>query len=143
MHCLLAVLVVALWTSAVRAGDPAIQEPNGLFGVNLGYLQTGSNGGGSVINGYFGSDGMFHQCTNNNCGSTSFGRTISSGGKGQLSGFAGYGRGQFAMPIGHDFGGQVDGDLGGVAGDHAPAPGAAAPRSIFSAAIPPSDWLAR
>ncbi len=124
VRCLLAAFLVAALAPAVRAGDPAVQEPNGLLGVKLGYQQTGSNdNGGSVVNGVFGPGGIFHQCTNNDCGSTSFGRTIISGGKGQLSGFAGYGNGQFAMPIGHDFGLQADGDLGGVGGGHGTSAG--------------------
>jgi hypothetical protein len=118
--CLVAALLTLLTAGVARAGDPAIEEPNGLLGLELGYLRTGSNGGGSIINGEIGMDGQFHQCPGNDC-STMIGRTLlvsstTSGGKGQLSGFSAFGGGQFALPVGHDFGMQLDGNLGGVAG---------------------------
>ena len=111
-RCLLAMLFSAIALTSARAGDPAIEEPNGLFGAKLGYQQSGAGGGGSVLNGFF-EGGVFRQCLNNDCGSISFGRTIVSGSKGQQSGFSAYGGGQFAMPLGHDFGAQLDGELGG------------------------------
>jgi hypothetical protein len=114
--CLLAAAFSAVALTSARAGDPAIEEPNGLFGAKLGYQQSGNGGGGSVLNGVFGPGGVFRQCTNNDCGSTSFGHSINTGGKGQQSGFAAYGGGQFATPLGHDFGAQLDGELGGFAG---------------------------
>jgi len=131
-RCLVAALCVVFSAAAARAGDPAIEETNGLLGVKLGYLRTGDGGPGSVINGVFGPGGVFHQCTNNDCGSTSFGRTIiSGGGRGQLSGFSVFGGGQFAMPVGHDFGLQLDGNLGGVAAGAGGAGGGNATLHLF------------
>ncbi len=119
-RCFVAALVTLFAASAARAGDPAIEEPNGLQGLELGYLRAGSNGGGSTINGEIGMDGQFHQCPGNDCttmiGHTRLVSSASTGGKGQLSGFSAFGGGQFALPVGHDFGAQFDGNLGGVAG---------------------------
>jgi hypothetical protein len=114
---LFAAFVLLLSAANARAGDPAIAEPNGLFTVKLGYAQVGQNGGGDVLNGVIDEfTGLFRQCTNNDCGSTSFGRTLIQGGQGQLSGFSGFGGAQGALPLGHDFGLQLDGELGGIGG---------------------------
>jgi hypothetical protein len=114
-RCLMATAVMLLGVVQARAGGPAIQEPNGLFGIKLGYAQVGRSGGGQVLNGVF-NGGQFIECLNNDCGSTSFGRTIIMGGKGQVSGFSAYGGTQAALPLGHDFGLQFDGELGGLQG---------------------------
>jgi hypothetical protein len=113
---LLPVVIVAFsCISRASADGPAISEMNGLVGSELGYLRDGRNGG-TVTNGSIGRDGVFRQCPNNDCisGRYRFSRFI--GGGGQRSGFAGFGGGQAAIPLGHDFGLQLDGDLGGVHG---------------------------
>ncbi len=117
-RCLVAAIGTFLSAAQARAGDPAIAETNGLFGIELGYLQTGRDGGGQVINGMIGLDGQFHQCPGNDCSSpnTRFVSSTTAGGAGQRSGFAGFGGGEFAMPLGHDFGAQLDGELGGFQG---------------------------
>lgn len=98
-----------------RAGDPAISETNGLVGFELGYLRDGRNGGGNAVNGEVRFDGKFHPCPNNSCSGPLRSSEV-TGGQGQFSGFAGFGSGQMATPLGHDFGLQLDGDLGGVHG---------------------------
>ena len=115
-RCLLAALLSAIALASAQAGDPAIQETNGLFGAKFGYLRSAKGSDGSVLNGVIGPNDQFIQCTNNDCDGISFGRTIISGGQGQKSGFAAFGGGQFAMPLGHDFGLQADGELGGFTG---------------------------
>ena len=113
LGCLLAAVAALCFSSEAYAGDPAITETNGLFGVKLGYAQVGQNGGGQVLNGVF-VNGQFIQCRNNDCSPIKFGETITTGAAGQLSGFSAFGGGQAATPLGHDFGLQVDGELGGI-----------------------------
>jgi hypothetical protein len=73
---LFAAFVLLLSAANACAGDPAIAEPNGLFAIKLGYAQVGQNGGGNVFNGVIDEfTGLFRECTNNNCGSTSFGHS--------------------------------------------------------------------
>ena len=113
--CLAAAILLFAAVEA-RAGDPAIQEPNGLFMIELGYQQTGTGNGDRVFNGT-GTPGVdFHECTNNNCGTNPLFETLIFGAQGSHSGFAGYGGGQFALPVGHSFGLQADGKLGGFQG---------------------------
>ncbi len=115
-RCLLAALFSAFALAPARAGDPAIQETNGLLGAKFGYLRSAKGPDGTVLNGVIDSNGVFRQCQNNDCETISFGRTVFSGGQGQKAGFAAFGGGQFAMPVGHDFGLQADGELGGFVG---------------------------
>ncbi len=110
--CLAAAIITLSFTLPARAGDPAIEDPNGLFSVKLGYQRAGT-GGDQVFNG-IGTPGIdFHECRNNDCGDTAFSHTEIFGKPGGSSGFAGYGGTQAALPLGHDFGAQFDGELGG------------------------------
>ncbi len=112
-RCLVAALVPTLLAGMAKAGDPAIEDPNGLFSLKLGYQRAGTGSGDQVINGV-GTPGIdFHQCLNNNCGGAPLAQSVVVGRPGVPSGFAGYGGVQGALPIGHDFGAQFDGDLGG------------------------------
>lgn len=114
--CLAAAILLFVAVEA-RAGDPAIQEPNGLFMIELGYQKAGTGNADRVFNGVGEPGNGFHQCTNNSCGGAPLGETIIFGDpNGGPSGFAGYGGGQFAMPVGHSFGLQADGELGGLSG---------------------------
>jgi hypothetical protein len=111
--CLAAAIVILTFSLPARAGDPAIEDPNGLFSLKLGYQKASAGGAGEVFNGT-GTPGIdFRQCANNNCGSNPLAETVIFGKPGVMSGFAGYGGTQAALPLGHDFGAQFDGELGG------------------------------
>ncbi len=112
----LAAAVLLFANDGARAGDPAIREPNGLFMVKLGYERAGAGDGNRVFNGT-GSIDDFRQCRNNDCEGHSLVDSIVVGDpNGAPSGFAGLGGGQFALPVGHSFGLQTDGELGGFHG---------------------------
>jgi hypothetical protein len=114
--CLLAAIATLYSTAPARAGDPAIAETNGLFSIELGYQRAGQSGEDNVFNGVGVPGDNFHECLNNDCSGLPLAETIILGSKAGKSGFAGYGGGQIAMPLGHDFGLQADGELGGFKG---------------------------
>ena len=87
-----------------------------MLGVKLGYLQLGQRGEGLVENRI---DRGFSSlpCPNNFCDPSIYTlfRSTTSGGAG-LSGFSAFGDVQGAMALGHDFGAQFNGELGGTNG---------------------------